>query len=225
MKIYVNAAEGRDLILAKGVFIPRFFINTFIDKKGIMLPVKEIDEKKLGRQSAWITSPCEGYLIYTECKYNTATKTTEGKLTSHQIMINNSEASNLPLNYLYTFNVDIDVRNHNSTILTLTDPLANTEYENAQSKRLANRIASTLAKEFEASSYEVKNAASAHEEKETSGDFKVIAIIDSESEELERFTDLDTAIDFAESAAQEERSITIQVIDVDESEVVWSSEN
>jgi len=224
MKIYVKAAEGRDLILAKGIFIPRFFINDLIDNKGIMLPVKKIDEKKLGTQSAYMTSPCEGYLIYTECKYNTATKTTEGKLTPYQIMINNSEAANLPLNYLYTFNVDIDVENQNSTILTLTEPLANTEYENAQSKRLANRIAATLAKEFEANSYEVKNAASDYGEKETSGDFKVIAIIDGQSEELERFTDLDTAIDFAESAAQEDNSIEIQVIDVEEFEVVWSSE-
>lgn len=209
MKIYVKAAEGRDLILAKGIFIPRFFINALIDNKGIMIPVKKIDEKKLGTQSAWMASPCEGYLIYTE-----------EPSESLKNIIKSSAASTL--SYFYTFSV---VRNQNSTILTLTDSLANTEYENAQSKRLANRIAATLAKEFGANSYEVKNAASDYEEKEISGDFKVIAIIDGESEELERFTDLDTAIDFAESAAQEDNSIEIQVIDVEESEVVWNSEN
>lgn len=208
MKIYVKAAESRDLILAKGVFIPRFFINNLIDNKGIMLPVKKIDEKKLGKQSAWMTSPCEGYLIYTE-----------DPSESLQNIIKSTAASTL--SYFYTFNV---VKNQNSTILTLTDPLANTKYENSQSKRLANRIASTIAKVFEASSYEVTNAASDYEEKETSGDFKIIAIIDGEPEELERFTDLNTAIDFAESAAQEDSSIEIQVIDVEESEVVWSSE-
>lgn len=208
MKIYVKASEGRNLILAKGIFIPRFFINDLIDNKGIMLPVKKIDEKKLGAQSAWMTSPCEGYLIYTE-----------DPSESLQNIIKSTAASTL--SYFYTFSV---VKNQNSTILTLTDPLADTEYENAHSKRLANRIAATLAKEFKATSYEVKNAASDHEEKETSGNFKVVAIIDGEQDELERFEDLDTAIDFAKSAAQEDSSIEIQVIDVEESEVIWNSE-